>query len=85
MNILEKKGVLNRKKVGLVNFYFPTRTKDKVVKAEMSSFLSRVFGGSVTAFASSLMSLENVSLEEIQHIKDVLIKKEKELRGKRNE
>jgi predicted transcriptional regulator len=85
MNILERKGVLHRKKVGLVNFYFPTRSKDKVAKAEMSSVLSRVFGGSVTAFASSLMSLENVSLEEIQHIKDVLKKKEKELQGKRNE
>jgi predicted transcriptional regulator len=85
MNILERKGVLSRKKVGLVNFYFPTRSKDKVAKAEMSSLLTRVFEGSVTAFASSLMSLEDVSLEEIQDIKNVLIKKEKELQVKRNE
>jgi predicted transcriptional regulator len=81
MNILERKGILQRRKVGLVNFYIPTRSKDKVVKAEMSSLLSRVFDGSVIALASSLMSLENVSLEEIQSIKKLLSKKEKELQG----
>lgn len=85
MNILERKGVLQRRKVGLVNFYTPTRSKDKVVKAEMSSMLSRMFGGSITALASSLMSLENVSLKEIQSIKELLNKKEKELQGNKNE
>ena len=85
MNILERKGVLQRRKVGLVNFYTPTRSKDKVVKAEMSSMISRMFGGSITALASSLMSLENVSLKEIQSIKELLNKKEKELQGNKNE
>jgi predicted transcriptional regulator len=82
MNILEKKGILKRRKVGLVNFYSPTRSKDKVLKSEMSSLLGRAFGGSVTAFATSLMSLENVNMEEIKRIKQLLNKKERELKMK---
>jgi len=81
MNILEKKKVLQRRKIGLVNFYSPTRSRDEVVKAEISSILSRAFDGSVTALASSLMSMDNVNLEEIKKIKALLNKKEKELKG----
>ena len=81
MNILEKKKVLQRRKVGLVNFYLPTRSRDEVVKAEISSIISRIFNGSAAALASSLMSIENLSLEEIKEIKVMLNKKEKELRS----
>ena len=85
MNILERKKVLQKRKIGLVNFYSPIRSRDEVVKAEISSILSKVFDGSVTALASSLMSMENLSLEEIQNIKKVLNKKEKELQGDHHE
>ncbi len=81
MNILVDKKLLKRKKTGLVNFYRPARSRDAVVKAEMSSLLTRVFEGSKPALASSLLSLENLTLDEIDKIKELLNDKEQELRG----
>ncbi|UCG52313.1 MAG: BlaI/MecI/CopY family transcriptional regulator [Candidatus Latescibacterota bacterium] len=81
MNTLEKKKLLRRRKTGLVNFYRPTRSRDEMIKAEMSSLISRVFGGSIPALANSLLSLDDVSMKEIQRIKELLDKKEKELKG----
>jgi predicted transcriptional regulator len=85
MNILEKKFVLKRRKIGMVNFYTPLRSRDEVVTAEMSSVLSKIFDGSVTALANSFISMEAVNLEEIERIKQILKKKEKELRSKNND
>jgi predicted transcriptional regulator len=81
MNTLERKGLLRREKIGLVNFYTPTSSREDLVKAEMSSLVSRVFDGSVPALANSLLSLEGVTLEEVREIKALLDNKEKELRG----
>jgi predicted transcriptional regulator len=81
MNTLEKKQLLRREKTGLVNFYSPTRPQDEVIKAEMASLVSRVFGGSIPALANSLLSLEDLSLEEIERIKALIDDKERELRG----
>ncbi|UCH85474.1 MAG: BlaI/MecI/CopY family transcriptional regulator [Candidatus Latescibacterota bacterium] len=81
MNTLEKKGLLRRKKTGLVNFYRPARTRDHMIKAEMSSLLSRVFDGSVPELANSLLKLDDVKLEELRKIKKLIEDKERELRG----
>ena len=80
MNILEKKGLLRRRKTGLVNFYTPTRSREEMVRAEVSSLIARVFAGSIPAVASSLLSLDSLSLEEIAQIRKLLRKKERELR-----
>ncbi len=80
MGTLEKKKLLRRKKIGLVNFYSPVRSRDKLMRAEISTLLARVFGGSVPALADSLLSLENVSLAEIRAIKALLREKERELK-----
>ncbi len=81
MNTLEKKALLRREKTGLVNFYSPTRTQEEVLKAEMASLVSRMFGGSIPALANSLLSLEDLSLEEIGTIKALIDQKEQELKG----
>jgi predicted transcriptional regulator len=81
MNTLEKKQLLERKKTGLVNFYSPTRSREEVIKSEMSTLISRVFGGSIPALANSLLSLDDLSLEEIAKIKELIDEKEQELRG----
>jgi len=81
MNTLEKKELLQRNKIGLVNFYSPTRSRDEVVEAEMSSLIARMFGGSIPALANSLLSLEDLSLEEIETIKALIDEKERELKG----
>lgn len=81
MNTLHKKGLLKRKKVGLVHFYTPTRTRQDSVRAEMSSLLARMFDGSIPKLANSLLSLDSLSLEELEEIKRLLRRKETELRG----
>ena len=82
MYILEKKGLLKRKKQGLVNFYKPTKSREQMVKFEMSRLVSRMFKGSVPAFANYLINSEDLTLNEIEKIKKLLGEKEAELKGK---
>jgi len=82
MNTLEKKGLLNRKKIGLVNFYTPTKSRTEMVKVEMSNVLSRIFDGSAPALANYLINTENLTLDEIKKIKELLKEKEDKLRRK---
>lgn len=81
MNTLEKKKLLRRKKTGLVNFYRPTRSRDNLVKAAMSSLIAQIFGGSIPALANSMLSLDGLGLKEIKKIKALIGEKEKELKG----
>jgi len=83
MNTLEKKGLLKRKKIGLVNFYSPTRSRQKMVQSEMSALVSRMFDGSFPALANYLINSGNLTLEEIETIKTLLNKRETELRSKK--
>lgn len=83
MNTLEKKGLLKRKKIGLVNFYSPTRSRQQMVQSEMSVLVSRMFNESVPALANYLINSENLTIEEIEAIKTLLDKKETELRSKK--
>ena len=80
MNTLERKGFLRREKIGLVNFYKPTRTRKQVIQTEMTSFISRVFDGSVPALANYLIDTGDMTLEQIRDIKAVLTEKENELK-----
>ncbi len=81
MNTLEKKGLLTRKKIGLVNFYTPVKSRDQIVNTEMSQMISRIFNGSVPAMAHSLLNVDDLTLQEISDIKSILNQKEKELKG----
>jgi len=82
MNILEKKGLLKKKKIGLVYFYKPLITRKNVIKHEISNFTSRIFNGSVTALTNFIVNHEDISLEELSEIKKLIDKKEDELKGK---
>lgn len=81
MNTLEKKQLLKREKIGLVNFYTPTKSREDMVKAEMSSLVTRIFDGSVPALANYLINSHGLNLKEIETIKELLDKKEQELKG----
>lgn len=84
MNTLQKKGLLTRRKTGLVHFYTPSHTRDELIRIEMSSLLSRKFDGSIPELANSLLSLDSLSLKEIEQIKLLLKEKEDELKGDRS-
>jgi predicted transcriptional regulator len=80
MNTLVKKNLLVRKKIGLVGFYGPTRTREEATRQETSSLVSRIFGGSIPAVANSLMSLDDVDLEDLKEIKKLIRRREAELK-----
>lgn len=80
MNTLERKQMLTRQKTGLVNFYRPVRGREDASRSEMSSLVSRVFGGSVPALANSLMSLDDVGLDDLAEIRRMLSRRERELK-----
>jgi predicted transcriptional regulator len=82
MNTLLKKGLLERKKIGLVNFYTPTRTRQNMVEAEINRVINKMFRGSVPALANHLINTDGLSLKEIQHIQQILNEKEKALKDK---
>ncbi|MBC8400085.1 MAG: BlaI/MecI/CopY family transcriptional regulator [Candidatus Marinimicrobia bacterium] len=85
MNTLMVKGMLSRKKIGLVNFYRPTKPRQSMVKSEVGSMISRVFKGSAPALANYLIDSENLTLAEIDDIKNLLTAKEKQLRESKND
>lgn len=82
MNNLVKKGLLRRKKKGLVNFYTPTRSRDQMVRKEMKSIVSRIFDGSVPALANYLIKSGDLGVKEIEEIKQVLESRARELKRK---
>lgn len=79
MNTLEKKKLLRRRKVGMVNFYSARRSRENVVRAETSTLLSRAFKGSVPALASTLLSLDRLGADELKKLKQMIRDKEREL------
>lgn len=80
MNTLEKKGMLKRKKVGMVHFYTPMRSREQAATAEMTTMVDRLFRGSLPALANTLLSLKDVDIDEIRKIKEILARKEIELK-----
>jgi predicted transcriptional regulator len=83
MNTLVRKKLLLRDKIGLVGFYTPTNSQEEATRQETSRLVARIFGGSIPAVANSLMSLDDIDLEDIAEIKRLIRVREEELkRGK---
>jgi len=78
MNNLVQKGYLKREKIGLVNFYKPTRKRETMIEKATESFVERVFGGSFQALANYLISSDSLTKEEINELKKILEQKAKE-------
>ncbi len=84
MNNLVKKELLVPKKIGLVNFYAPTKSRVQMVEQETSSLISRIFHGSVPALANFLIDSDDLTLDEIEKIKKAISQKERDLKGKKS-
>ena len=80
MNNLVKKGYLEKKKIGLVNFYTPLKTRDDSIKSEISKLTSKAFNNSTPALATYLIRRQDLNLEDIKSMKALLVRKEKELK-----
>jgi len=82
MNNLEAKGFLVRQKIGLVNFYSPTKSREEMLLKETKNLLSKFFDGSVAAMANYIINAETLTLDELNSIKKLIAEKEKQLRGR---
>ena len=85
MNTLMKKNFLTRKKIGMVNFYSPAKSRNQMVGAETTRIVSNLFKGSIPAFANYLIDSDTIDLEQIEAIKEMLTAKETKLREADND
>jgi predicted transcriptional regulator len=85
MNNLVKKGYLEKKKIGLVNFYSPLKTKDDSIKSEISKLISKAFNNSAPALATYLIRKQDLDLDDIKTMKALLARKEKGLKENKND
>ena len=72
MNILHEKGFLTRKKIGMVNFYHPTVSREEMARQETRSLVQRAFGGSFVALANHLVDSGSLSRKDMQTLKDMI-------------
>ncbi|MFQ3599231.1 MAG: BlaI/MecI/CopY family transcriptional regulator [Chloroherpetonaceae bacterium] len=78
MNNLVQKGYLKREKIGLVNFYKPTKKRETIVDKATETFVERVFGGSFQALANYLVHSDALTKAEIKELRKILEQKAKE-------
>ena len=77
MNNLQTKGYLTKEKIGLVNFYRPTRRRGDLVRGEMDRFVDRVFAGSFGALADYLVQSDKRDDEKLEALRRMLEEREK--------
>ena len=68
---LREKGFLRAEKRGKTNYYTPLVSRREYLARESRGVLDRLFGGSVSAFATALVD-GGVSREEIQRLREML-------------
>ena len=78
MNILVGKGFLRKEKIGMVNFYTPTLSREETARLETRSLASRLYRGSFGALAASLVDSGELSREEMDELKVLIEAKERE-------
>lgn len=66
-----EKGFLSVERRGKSNYYTPLISRRDYLAGESRSILDRLYGGSLTAFAASLVD-SGVSREEIEALRDML-------------
>ena len=77
MNILFEKGVLNRRKIGPVNVYMPTLSREDAAQDETRTLVSRMFEGSFGALATYLVDSGELSQGELDELRALIEAREK--------
>lgn len=76
INRLVKKGVLGYDKKSRTFYYYPLVLKSEIEKLERRSFLTKVYNGALKPMIASFLEEENLSPDEIEELKQLLIQKE---------
>lgn len=80
VRILEKKGFVSHKAYGKTHEYYPLLTKKEYTSKYFGSFMKNYFSGSYTALASFLARDKNISIKELEEIKNLM---EEEIKRKK--
>ena len=72
---LVKKGAVGYENEGRSYLYYPLIEEQVLVKAESKSFLKRVFRGALKPMIATMVESEDLSEEEIEELKGLLLKK----------
>ena len=76
MERMIEKGLLHKEKIGLVNFYRALVDERTVVKQATEKFVSNTFNGSFGSLAAFLVDSDNLSMDDLERIKQLIEKKE---------
>jgi BlaI family penicillinase repressor len=82
IRILEQKGFVGHKAYGRTYEYFPLITKKEYTKTYFRSFVANYFGNSYKSLASFFTAEENLSVGELQDIRELM---DEEIRKQKND
>jgi len=68
LTVLEKKGFVERKKVGNVNLFFPEISKKEYTGFQFKTLLSDYFNGSFPKMATFFARENNIGIEELEEM-----------------
>lgn len=68
LTVLEKKGFVNRKKIGNTNLFFPAVAKSEYTKFQFSSLLKNYFNGSFPKMATFFARENQLDLADLEAI-----------------
>ena len=72
INRLLNKNVIGFNKLGYEYFYFPLVSEDECIKLESTSFVNRVFNGSIKSMLLTFAQSEELSETDISELKNIL-------------
>jgi BlaI family transcriptional regulator, penicillinase repressor len=82
---LEKRGVVAHRSEGRVYRYRACLSEEEARRSMVGGLAGRLFGGDVTALVSHLLGGEQVGAEELARIREMIDRRERELKEARND
>lgn len=82
---MEQKGLVTHRAEGRVHYYQPTISEDSAGESMVGELVTRVFGGSPAELVSHLLQSDQVDSEELQRIKDLVRKHQRQANKKQGE
>ncbi len=68
LSVLEKKGFVNRKKIGNVKLFIPKVSKNEYTGFQFKSLLNNYFNGSFPKMASFFVKENNLDIEDLEEL-----------------
>lgn len=79
LRILQQKNIVGIKKISRQHIYYPLLNKETYATHSIKKIVQQVFSGKSAELVAYLVDKNNLSIEEIQHLQQLLNAKEREL------